>query len=213
LTQRSALTIVPPTPVSIVITTLFTPGPKPNAPTTPKTTETPIAMANALLTAGTNRVWSGIASWTLNSVKWMKNRNATVPKNPLNALKFASGIAETCSGFDAATAVTHSIPRLTLAVPSAEMRLTPLKSRTNASPSHAGSVRAIIDAVVNDAACCAGSIEMTVSDTKIMYPTEMPKHVITFRAALARGDRTDVGAESKGVRRSGCEASRRVGIE
>jgi hypothetical protein len=115
LTQRSALTIVPPTPVSIVITTLFTPGPKPNAPTTPKTTETPIAMANALLTAGTNRVWSGIASWTLNSVKWMKNRNATVPKNPLNALKFASGIAETCSGFDAATAVTHSMPRLTLA--------------------------------------------------------------------------------------------------
>ena len=93
------------------------------------------------------------------------------------------------------------------------MRFTPLKSRTNASPSHAGSVRAIIDAVVNDAACCAGSIEMTVSDTKIMYPTEMPKHVITFRAALARGDRTDVGAESKGVRRSGCEASRRVGIE
>ena len=61
-----------------------------------------------------------------------------------------------------------------------EMRFTPLKLRCHARPTHKGRVLMIIFAVVNPTCFAAGSMEMAVSDTKIMYPTEMPKHVMTL---------------------------------
>mmetsp|Transcript_14007 Transcript_14007/g.58973 ORF Transcript_14007/g.58973 Transcript_14007/m.58973 type:complete len:203 (+) Transcript_14007:1290-1898(+) len=93
LTQSKALTAVPAAPSSIVITTDFTPGPNPHAPITPNKALTIIDKPNAFETAGTNRLRSGMASWTPNSVKWMKNKNATVPKNPENAAGLDIGIA------------------------------------------------------------------------------------------------------------------------
>merc|ERR1719329_1665827 len=63
-----------------------------------------------------------------------------------------------------------------------EMKLTPLKLLCHDSATHRGSEVMIIRAVLKVSCVAAGSMEMSVSETKMMYPTEMPKHVMTFRA-------------------------------
>ena len=63
----------------------------------------------------------------------MKNKNATVPKNPGNAAKLATGNAPSCSGLDSAVAVVTAMPIATDAVPTAEITATPLISRNHDS--------------------------------------------------------------------------------
>ena len=87
-------------------------------------------------------------------------------------------MAAICSGFESATTMTQTMPSAA-AVPRGE-GFTPLKLRCHARPTHKGRVLMIIFAVVNPTCFAAGSMEMAVSDTKIMYPTEMPKHVMTL---------------------------------
>lgn len=130
LTQSSAFTAVPAAPSSMVITTDFTPGPKPKAPTVPNRQLTIMEMKNALDTAGTNFLGWGMASWTEKRVKWMKKRNATVPKKPEKAAGLDVGMAAICSGFDSATTITQVIPSATEMVPMREMKFTPLNERS-----------------------------------------------------------------------------------
>ena len=101
----------------------------------------------------------------------MKNKNATVPKNPGNAAKLATGNAPSCSGLDSAVAVVTAMPTATDAVPTAEITATPLISRNHDSAIMSGPTSASMLAVVGDAPNAltpsAGTTTFIVSAMKI----------------------------------------------
>mmetsp|Transcript_977 Transcript_977/g.2563 ORF Transcript_977/g.2563 Transcript_977/m.2563 type:complete len:257 (+) Transcript_977:49-819(+) len=144
------LTMIPATPVSMVTTTEDTPCPYPTAPTSPNTNEMAIAMRNALFAADKKYFFCGMPSCTEKSVKWMKNRNATVPKNPENCEISASGMA--CIGLRNALMATHTMDSATVVVPKREIRLTPAMERCHAMKSQTERLYVSILAVVYVAA-------------------------------------------------------------
>ena len=115
----------------------------------------------------------------------MKNKNATVPKNPGKADMFAIGIASTLAGSDIfvhAVATHTSIPSTTEHVPANAMVLTPVMFRIQDRPKTIGVIALTACILPIVAASAAGSIATAVSDMKSKYETVIPKHVAMFRA-------------------------------
>ncbi|CAL6289736.1 unnamed protein product [Bathycoccus prasinos] len=114
----------------------------------------------------------------------MKNKNATVPKNPGNAATFATGIAARLAGieiFVAAETAHTSIPSATEHVPTKEIIFTPAMLRIQDNPKTNGVITDTAWTFVMVAAVAAGNIATAVSEMNNKYETVMPKHVTTFK--------------------------------
>jgi len=114
----------------------------------------------------------------------MKNRNATVPKNPGNAAMFETGIAWRLCGKDIfiqAEAAQTSIPSATEHVPTKEMTFTPAMFRIQDKPRTNGVIADTAVIFVTVAAVAAGNIATAVSEMNNMYETVIPKQVTTFK--------------------------------
>ena len=95
----------------------------------------------------------------------MKNKNATVPKNPGNAATFATGIAARLAGieiFVAAETAHTSIPSATEHVPTKEIIFTPAMLRIQDNPKTNGVIAETAWTFVMVAAIAAGNIKEAV---------------------------------------------------